>query len=106
MARDNLIRQNMHAFGQSATRPDPRVNRIMHFLEKNHARIVGREELASIEGVSADYLGKRFKIVTGITIRDYTNRIRVRKSMEILKQPGLRMPDVAAESQHLRSHLQ
>ena len=65
MARDNLIRQNMHAFGQSATRPDPRVNRIMHFLEKNHARIVGREELASMEGVSARLSGKTLQDCDG-----------------------------------------
>ncbi len=99
LAMENLILHGRLVERERKSRraqgPDSRVNKIISFLEENHIRPVGREEVASMEGLSSDYLGKLFKVVTGMTINDYINGIRIRKSKEMLKQPELCIREIA-----------
>ncbi len=60
------------------------VRYILDYLDTNLYRDVSIDELSSYFGYEKSYLMKKFKIETGISIKNYVNRIRIYKSIDML----------------------
>ncbi len=60
-----------------------------------YAGDIGAESIASRLNISADHLSRLFKAATGITLGEYLTRYRVRRAMELLADPSVRIGEAA-----------
>ena len=52
-------------------------------------------DLAAETGLSANYLGERFRVQTGVTVADYLNRLRIDRARELLAGTTRSVTDIA-----------
>lgn len=67
-----------------------RLSPLLEFIESNYANPLSLAQLAQIIEVTPQHLCSLFKKTTGLRIFEYLNRVRIKKSKEIM----LRNPDV------------
>ncbi|OGW25100.1 MAG: hypothetical protein A2X59_11085 [Nitrospirae bacterium GWC2_42_7] len=67
---------------------------IMHIHENYNSNIM-LSDAAKLAGMSTSSFGRAFKKETGITFVKYLNNIRIAKAMDLLKEEGLSMNDIA-----------
>ncbi len=72
-----------------------KVEKVKLFIDENFTFDLSREGLASSVNMSVSSLGKAFKHVTGKTIRDYLNELRVEKSCKMLVESDMPVIDIA-----------
>jgi AraC-like DNA-binding protein/mannose-6-phosphate isomerase-like protein (cupin superfamily) len=65
------------------------------FLESNVHKNVSVEEVAAKFFLSPHYFSRKFKAETGLGIKEFHNRARMEKSLELLRDPLLSVSDVA-----------
>lgn len=75
--------------------PDPRVDKVTAYMIRHYARNISVQELAELVGLSPVYLGKLFKQNTGITCRQFLNRVRINNAELILSAGALNVTEVA-----------
>lgn len=54
------------------------------YIAENFMKDINREEIAQAVGLHPDYLGKMFRLYTGIKITDYINKLKINKAIELL----------------------
>ncbi|MGO2118945.1 MAG: bifunctional transcriptional activator/DNA repair enzyme AdaA [Fusobacterium sp.] len=64
-------------------------------IKENYSDIINIEILAKDLGISHSHLSKIFKEVEQISIVDYITRIRIEKSLELLKKGDLKIIEIA-----------
>jgi len=67
----------------------------IRYIEEHYAEEMTREDIADDLGINPDYLGKLFKSSTGETIRDYANKIKIRKAVAMLDNNEMKIIDIA-----------
>ena len=75
-----LIRQ----LPETDENPHPIVQRILQFLEENLAEEIPVNAIAKDMNISVYYLSHLFKSVTGITLVEYRNELRLTKAKQLL----------------------
>lgn len=60
------------------------IEQAMHHIAMNYAGVITLEETADAIGLSATYLSKKFKKVTGRSFIEYVNFIRLRQAAQML----------------------
>ncbi|MDC7224489.1 MAG: AraC family transcriptional regulator [Spirochaetales bacterium] len=76
----------------------PRNSRLLaDYIHENSAENLHLDELADLAGLSEFHFQRMFKQSFGLTPHDYLNRIRVEKSMELIKE-GVPLAQVAGET--------
>jgi two-component system response regulator YesN len=70
-------------------------NHIIEHIEKNYQSDITLSELAAQLFMSANYLSTLFKKETGISFKRYLNDFRLEKSKQLLKDPSLKIYQVA-----------
>ena len=65
------------------------------FLESNVNRTIGVDEVAAKFFLSPHYFSKKFKAETGFGIKEYHNQARMKKALELLKDPLLSISEIA-----------
>lgn len=73
----------------------PGVHRVQDFIVQNPANRATLDELASIAGLSSRSLTRTFRAATGISVHDFTTRVRVELARTLLHDPGLTAEAVA-----------
>jgi AraC-like DNA-binding protein len=68
---------------------------VLEYLEDHYARAVTVNDLARLVPASPGYLQRIFKRATGQTITEYTQNLRIKKSMELLAATSLPVKDIA-----------
>ena len=64
--------------------PHPLIERIQTYIEKNLAGEISAGNIAAEMNISVYYLSHLFKAVTGITLRDFRNEMRLTKAKQML----------------------
>lgn len=75
---------------------DELVNRMIDYIQKNYAHKIPVSKLSEVFQYSETLLNKRFKEVCKTTINDYINRVRIQKSIEMMKNDEMYVYDIAA----------
>lgn len=77
--------------------PIPIVERVKEFIRENQDRDCSVKEIARRLGVSAHYMMHRFSLVTGMTVTNYKNEIKLEKAKKMLVETQLSVSDIAME---------
>jgi YesN/AraC family two-component response regulator len=69
---------------------------VKRILDKEYDRNLELDDLAERIGYSSSYIGKQFKLATGMTITDYLMELRIAKAKQFIDDhPQLRMYEIA-----------
>jgi len=60
------------------------VNRAKRYIEEHYKEDISRDEIAQFAYVTPNYLSKRFHEQTGMSLREYINRLRVEEAKRLL----------------------
>jgi transcriptional regulator GlxA family with amidase domain len=77
------------------THLDPGVHRVQDFIVREPATRTTLEQLAEIAGMSVRTLTRTFRRATGISINDFTTRVRVELARTLLNDPSLTLEAIA-----------
>lgn len=77
--------------------PDILVNRIAGIVEQNASMENIQDYLEEQIELSRDYMGKRFRKRTGVTISDYCMRMRMEKAKGLLRGTNKKVYEISAE---------
>lgn len=73
----------------------PRLALVQGYIVQHYAEVIRVDQLASLVRLHPGYLGSWFRRQTGLTIHQYTNRIRVRKAIDLLSTGGFNVSEAA-----------
>lgn len=73
------------------------VNRAIQYVAEHYTEDLTVQGLADLVGVSADYLSRQFRRMTGVAVHDYIQRYRISRSLGYLQQ-GFSIQEVAEKS--------
>lgn len=71
------------------------IHQSIHYVNAHYAERISLEDLARRVYLSPSYFGKVFKEETGETFVAFLNRVRIERSKELLRQPHMRLADIA-----------
>ena len=71
------------------------VRDVLNFVDFHYMEPLNLESLALRYAVNKNYLSTRFHKEVGMTVTDYINSIRVRRSLKLLSGTALSMPEIA-----------
>jgi transcriptional regulator GlxA family with amidase domain len=74
-----------------------RLRRALKFINANLDSKLSWEQIAGAVGLPPFAFGRRFKITTGLTPRQYVIRCRIRKSMSLLSSSNQSIADIALD---------
>lgn len=73
------------------------VEMIKKYINENYATDCNVEEMAEIIGFSPNYIRKKFKKSTGMTILEYVTEVRLQKAKLLLKDHRFKVKDVSLQ---------
>jgi AraC family transcriptional regulator len=91
MSIESVPSQRTQANSQYAQR----INRVIDYLRGNLDRQVKLEELAKVACFSEFHFHRIFSAVTGETLNNFTNRLRLEKAARLLRYSGQSLTDIA-----------
>ena len=71
------------------------VRDVLNFVDFHYMEPLNLESLANKYAVNKNYLSTRFHKEVGMTVTDYINLTRVRRSLKLLSSTSLSMPEIA-----------
>jgi AraC family transcriptional regulator len=74
-----------------------RINRVIDYLRGNLDRQVKLEELAKVACFSEFHFHRIFRVVSGETLNNFTNRLRLEKAARLLRYSDQSLTDIALE---------
>ena len=74
-----------------------RINRVIDYLRGNLDRQVKLEELARVACFSEFHFHRIFGAISGETVNNFTNRLRLEKAARLLRYSGQNLTDIALE---------
>src|SRR5215831_15184056 len=74
-----------------------RINRVIDYLRENLNRQVKLEELAKVACFSEFHFHRIFKAVSGETLNNFTNRLRLEKAARLLRFSDKRLTAIALD---------
>src|SRR5499427_143087 len=74
-----------------------RINRVIDYLRENLDRQVKLEELAKVACFSEFHFHRIFGAVSGETLNNFTNRLRLEKAARLLRYSGQSLTDIALD---------
>lgn len=76
---------------------DPLLENIKSFIRENVANHFTVADLAEIFGYNPKYLGRLFSLREGCSVRQFCNKIKIRKAKELLAETDLCIADIARQ---------
>ena len=92
----DFSRKNM--FEESAVMANGIVARALDYIDGNFNTSISLERLAEICNINKFYLSRIFKKVTGSTVVQYINSLRIQKSMEMLSSSEKTITEICYEN--------
>lgn len=74
---------------------DPRIETVKNYILCHFTEKITAGELARLAGCHPAYLSARFRNVTGYTVKEFLNRIRINKAFDLLTSKGYSVTDTA-----------
>lgn len=87
---ENIL--DLHTLKSSKTKY---VGKMLDHIRNYYSRKISINNLSAEYGLSSTYLNSMFKKETGYTFNDFLNRYRVLQAVELLKQDGLKVYEIA-----------
>ena len=81
--------------GNSAQIFDPKIEMVKNHILSHFSEKIMVAELARQAGLHPVYLSTRFRKVTGHTVKEYLNRIRINKAFDLLSARGYSVTETA-----------
>ena len=97
LRRDGSQRQES-VYLDFRTHLHPGVHRVQDWIVRNPARRATLFDLADVAGMSPRSLTRTFRRATGISVHEFSNRVRVEMARSLLNEPSLTMEAIAARS--------
>jgi len=72
-----------------------KIHKIVRYLRTNYQRPFSLKQLAAQFYISQCYLSRMFKAVTGLTLIEYLNTIRIQEAKKLLADEGLTITEIA-----------
>ena len=73
------------------------VCRALSYIETGYKEDIFAGDIAAAAGLTADYLGRQFKHLTGLTTMEYLRTYRFAKAIELLRDQDMTVAQIAAE---------
>ncbi len=73
------------------------ISQVMQHIEENYAGRISLRELSEIALLSPNHLCKVFKDLTGITVSEYIQKLRMDKACELLSDTSLTLAEISCE---------
>ena len=80
-----------------ASHDDSRQKRVQEHADEFYPEEISPENAARIASMESRYFSSLFRKKVGITFADWLRQVRMVKAMELLKQPGQSMSEIAGE---------
>lgn len=77
---------------------DKRIKLLKDYIIKNHRNKIDNETLSQITNLNTVYMGNLFKRKTGMTIKEYINKVRVEAAKALLYTGGYSVADAGYQS--------
>jgi two-component system response regulator YesN len=74
---------------------DAYVERAVAEIRDRYVMALGPDEVAARLGISGGHLGRIFRAKTGLTFSEYLTRYRMKRAVELLRDPSVRIGEVA-----------
>ncbi|HHT89549.1 MAG: AraC family transcriptional regulator [Bacillota bacterium] len=74
-----------------------KIHNIVRFMGENYQQMLSLSDLAERFFVSPAYLSRAFKRVTGLTLTEYLNTVRIKEAQRLLRQSNSTVSDVALQ---------
>lgn len=87
----SLLRKNTIPSGNIPRK----IQKITAYINKNFDKDLSLESIAKEFETSANYLGKQFKNLLGITYNDYINRVRMRFACNLISSTDMSIKEIA-----------
>lgn len=81
--------------GNATQISDPKIEMVKNHILCHFSDKIPVAELAGLAGLHPAYLSARFRKVTGYTVKEYLNRIRINKAFDLLSTKGYSVTDTA-----------
>jgi two-component system response regulator YesN len=74
------------------------VEKIKRYIHEHYHEDLNREKLAEVVYLTPDYIAKRFKMETGMSITEYLNHYRIKMAKEMLLKNQASISDIAMDT--------
>lgn len=81
---------------ESSSPVHEKIHRIVRYLRANYQKPLSLKELAGQFYISQYYLSRMFKTVTGLTLIEYLNTIRIQEAQKLLADENLSITEIAS----------
>ncbi|MDR0248654.1 MAG: AraC family transcriptional regulator [Oscillospiraceae bacterium] len=81
--------------GGADRRADPKVERVKAYVRENYTQPLSVPALAQLVGLNPVYFGSLFMRSEQCSVKEYINRMRINRALEILRTENLPVVDVA-----------
>lgn len=85
-----------HSRQDSVQLIDKRIEKAKYYIIENYEKNISSALLAQLAGLNPDYFGTCFKNFTGINVKEYVNRVRIRKAQELLYTQNHTVREIAS----------
>lgn len=89
------IAKKYKAYASKQSLCDSRIDSIKQYILTNYSKRIYQRELADLVNLHPVYMGTLFNAMTGYTIKEYLNRIRVNKASDLLSEQELSVTQTA-----------
>jgi len=94
-----LMMQNLDHSSQQIYENFPHlISTIVDYVSHHCCDTITSEDMAALTGLTPHYFSSYFSKHTGIVFRDYVNRVRLSKSIELLLNTSLSIQEIAAST--------
>lgn len=74
------------------------INDVMSYIKNNHTERLTLDDISKEAGYSKNYLCTLFKNVSGFTINQYINGVRIKEAQELLSGTSLSVTDISCQT--------
>lgn len=71
------------------------INEVLHFAEAHYHETINLQKFCEQKHYNVSYISRRFKQETGMTFRDYIQKLRIEKCCELLAGSDMLISDIA-----------
>jgi len=92
----NYLFERSYAYEEEIAKTGTLIQRINNYVHEHYQENIGRNDLAEVLYLAPEYLAKLFRKKTGKYLRDYIGEYRIERAKELLRNPEVRISDVAS----------
>jgi len=89
------VYKTCEAYERKQSLDDSRIDVIKQYILTNYTKKISQRELADLVKLHPVYMGTLFHVLTGYTIKEYMNRIRINKASDLLLEQELTVTQTA-----------